>query len=136
MNITRLVLTEYDNKGWGREDSKYENPDWPLIEKSIRRLDRFRFPYVWLFKEESEDGPQLTITGGKGKFHLYMSDDEGEYIILNADKGDDIVEVWESDQGFETYDHELLDDVDDVVKIAKHYYEFGEKHPDFEWVDS
>ena len=134
--IAGLLVAEYDETGRGCEEGNYGKPDWSVVEESIRRLDRFRFPYVWLLKDGPADGNQLVICGGRGKFHLHVQANEGEFIILNAEKGNDLVEVWESDQGFEAYDFELLDDLDDVLEIAEHYYKYGRKHPDFDWVDT
>lgn len=118
-----LSATKYDEAVRKVEEERYEMPDWALVEESIRRLNRFWYPYVWLLKDGPADSNQLVRSGGNGKSHL------------NVKNVSELVENWESDQGIEAYDFELLECIDEVLAIARRD-NCGEKHSGFNWVDT
>lgn len=132
--VDRLVVAEYDRSGRAGVESTVDVPDWPLIEEHIKRLDRFRYPYVQLLGEAGGVGSELTILGGNGKFHICLQDQCGQRIPRDGTKTEILVEVWKSDQGFEARDTELVDRLADVLAIARHYYAEGSAHPDFAWM--
>lgn len=101
--IVRLLrITIYSESGryWWSED--FHDPTWDVIETAIRRLDRFQYPFVWLFREvDAAEGeaPDFTIIGGEGVFAIDCLADGTAYRYFDPTHGDDEIDVWLSDQG-------------------------------------
>lgn len=77
--MVKLLHTEV--YGGERLESSLGTDRQPLlgqIEAAIRRLDRFRYPYVWLFLSEDVDDSRdlnetLQVMGGKGAYYLNLN---------------------------------------------------------------
>lgn len=116
---------------------KVRNPTWDEIVTSIRRLDKFRYPWVWLFiGDEDEDASVdcLTVMGGDGVYWLGLT--AGEYNqlrLFDPNKSTDEVELWTSDQGFADEERHVTHDIDLVFRIIKHFGETGEPLPEAVW---
>jgi len=135
----RRVLTTvvYDESGKHWHFVKTRNPTWEQIIASIDRLNKFRYPWVWLFiGDEDEDASVdcLTIMGGEGVYWVGLSAGKYEQLrLFDPNKGSHEVQLWTSDQGFAdqeiyvTYDREL------VLRIAKYFGETGEPLPEAPW---
>ena len=125
MQITCLTIVVYAATGKDWHLEKTRNPTWEQIVASIDRLDKFRYPWVWLFiGEEDEDASTdcLTIMGGDGVYWLALSAGKYQQLrLLDPSKGNHEVKLWTSDQGFSdqelyvTYDRELVLPSTDVV---------------------
>jgi hypothetical protein len=132
-----LTIVVYDQTGKNWHFEKTLKPTWNDIVASIDRLDKFRYPWVWLFiGEEPEDATVdcLTIMGGDGVYWLGLSAGRYEQLrLFDPQKSTHEIEVWTSDQGFAdeeryvTYDREL------VLKIARYFGETGEPLPEAAW---
>ena len=137
MPVKCLTIVVYGESGWGWHLEKTFNPNWDEIIASIDRLDKFRYPWVWLFiGDEDEDASVdcLTVLGGDGVYWLALS--AGKYAqlrLFDPSKGSHEVQLWTSDQGFAdeevyvTYDREL------VLRIAKYFGETGKPLPEAQW---
>ena len=76
MPVACLTIVVYAETGWNWHLEKMFNPTWDDIVTSIDRLDKFRYPWVWLFiGDETEDVTVdcLTIMGGDGVYWLGLS---------------------------------------------------------------
>jgi len=137
MPVRCLTIVVYGESGWGWHLEKTFDPTWNQIVASIDRLDKFRYPWVWLFIGDEDENPSvdcLTIMGGEGVYWLALGAGKYDQLrLFDPTKGSHEVEVWTSDQGFAdeevhmTYDREL------VLKIAKYFGETGEPLPDAMW---
>ena len=112
------------------------DPSWADIEEAIRRLDRDKYPSIWLHLTDpvDQDGPQgLNIMGGRGEYALSISL-PGQLVYYDDPKrGDEVILIWESDQGSSLPERSLCNDVDFVVAIARHFADTGRPHPGSEW---
>ena len=137
MAIRCLTIAVYDETGWNCQFEKVRNPSWDQIVTSIQRLDKFRYPWVWLFiGDEDEDATVdcLTVMGGDGVFWLGLT--AGKYFqlrLFDETKSTNEIEVWTSDQGFADEELHVTYDLDLVLRIAKHFGETGEPLPDAPW---
>jgi hypothetical protein len=137
MPVRCLTIVEYAVTGRDWHLEKTFNPSWEVIVAAIDRLDKFRYPWVWLFiGDEDEDASVdcLTIMGGEGVYWLGLTAGKYEQLrLFDPHKGSHEVQLWTSDQGFAdqevyvTYDREL------VLRIARHFGETGEPLPEATW---
>lgn len=137
MPIRCLTIVVYGETGRDWHLEKTANPTWEQIIASIDRLDKFRYPWLWLFTGDEDEDPSvdcLTIMGGDGVYWLALSTDKYDQLqLFDPNKGTHEVELWTSDQGSAheemhvTYDREL------VLRIARHFGETGEPLPEDIW---
>lgn len=140
MFVKSLHVTEYDATGFNRRLVVTNDPTWEQIEAAIRRLDRFRFPYVWLYPvadADPRDVPAFEVMGGKRAY--VVCGNVGGYFqrrFLNPDAEDDEeVQVWRSDQGCEQPAKHVLRDLETVLRVTRHFCETGEYDPSIRWDD-
>jgi hypothetical protein len=137
MPVRCLSFVTYSESGSDWHLEKVANPAWDRIVAAVHRLDRFRYPWVWLFiGEEDEDATVdcLTIMGGGGVYWVGLS--AGPYIqrrLFDPSKGQHEVPLWTSDQGFADRACYVTEDVEIVLRIAKHFGETGEPLPGAGW---
>jgi hypothetical protein len=137
MPVKCLTIVVYGDTGKDWHFEKAFNPSWDEIVAAIDRLDKFRYPWVWLFiGDEDEDASVdcLTIMGGEGVYWLGLTAGKYEQLrLFDRSKGSHEVQLWTSDQGFAdqemnvTYDREL------VLRIARYFGETGEPLPQAMW---
>jgi hypothetical protein len=137
MPIRRLSFVTYSETGRDWRLEKVADPTWDRIVASVHRLDRFRHPWVWLFIGDGDDDATvdcLTIMGGGGAYWVGLS--AGKYIqlrLFDPGKGRQEIALWTSDQGFADHACHVTEDVELVLRIAKHFGETGEPLPDVSW---
>lgn len=116
---------------------KILNPSWDEIVTSIRRLDKFHYPWVWLFIGEEDEDPTvdcMTVMGGQGVYWLAVTTPKNDQLrLFDPNKGSHEVPVWTSDQGFADEEHYVTYDFDLVMRVAKHFGETGEPLPGAGW---
>jgi hypothetical protein len=63
-----LQVTIYMADGWTWHTEQIRNPTWNDVDAAVRRLDRFHYPFVWLYRTaDPEEGmPPFGVTGGEG----------------------------------------------------------------------
>ncbi len=137
MPIRTLTMVVYDESGRDWHLEKTRDPRWDEIVIAIQRLDKFRYPWVWLFiGDEDEDASVdcLTVMGGDGIYWLGLTAGKYDQLrLLDPDKGTEEVELWTSDQGFADEERYITRDLDLVLSAAKHFGETGEPLPDATW---
>src|SRR5215831_6892982 len=137
MHAKVLDVVEYADDGARHRTSKTIHPTWEEIEAAIRRLDRFRFPFLFLWPVEDAnkhfvdgDCEVFEVMGGEGVF--WFAGSLGGYFqrrFLNPRGGDDAVVVWTSDQGFGAAERHICRDIEVVLRAARYYAERGDFDP-------
>jgi hypothetical protein len=137
MPIRCLSFVEYAETGWGWRVEKIRNPTWSDVVTATRRLDRFRYPWVWLFIGENDEDAMddcLTIMGGQGVYWIGLSAGSYQQLrLFNPDKSSHDVDLWTSDQGFADAEFHTTSDMDLVLRIAEHFGATGEPLPEALW---
>ena len=138
MLVRKVMIQEYGEDGWGGHVRWLVNPVWEQIEQAIRRLDRFRHPFLWFYFDEpaqQDDMPEFEIVGGNGAYVIYADDDETgkRRHFIDPAKGSSPVNVWTSDQGTSAPERDVCSDLDSVLTITRHFCETGKLHPAVQW---
>jgi hypothetical protein len=137
MPVRCLTIVDYGERGQHSELEKIPNPTWEEIVTSIYRLDKFRYPWVWLFiGDEDEDASVdcLTVMGGEGFYWVGLTAGKYDQLrLFDPTKGTHEVAVWTSDQGFADQEVYLTYDIDLLLRVAKYFGETGEPLPDATW---
>jgi hypothetical protein len=136
MAIRCLAYVVYDESGWGWHEEKVASPSEAQVEASIRRLDKFRYPWIWLFIGDDEDPTEdcLTVMGGDGVYWIALSAGKHDQLrLFDPDKSNNIVHIWTSDQGFWDYEFHTTSDIDLVLHVVRHFGETGEPLPSATW---
>jgi hypothetical protein len=135
MLIKLMKSFEYDETGWNCRESQLSNPSWDQIESAVRRLDKFRFPFVWFFLSDQvfeDDVPEFEIMGGAGDYLLCVS--AAGYFqrkLLYPEHGDTF--IWTSDQGNSAPAKHLCHDLDLVLEAVKYFNTTGGFSPKLIW---
>ena len=137
MAIRCLTIAVYGETGREWHLEKFRDPTWDEIVTSINRLDKFRYPWVWLFiGDEDEDATVdcLTVMGGEGVYWLGLTAGKYEQLrLFDHKKSTDEVALWTSDQGFGDEERYVTYDIDLVLRIVKHFGETGEPLREAAW---
>ena len=136
MKVKLLVVTIYDADGWTWRTEEVRKPTWEAIELAVRRLDRFRYPFIWLFKSgevERETPPEFSVVGGEGEFAMDSMTRSTYHRYYNQSRGDDMIEVWRSDQGATFEAKYCCSSLDTVLQAARCFCEHGRLDPNLTW---
>ena len=112
------------------------DPSWADIEAAIRRLDRDEYPYVWLHLTNpiDEDGPRgLNVMGGRGEYAMSISSPGRLVYYHDPKRGDEVIRIWESDQGSALPEASLCNDTERVIAVARHFADTARPDPGYEW---
>jgi hypothetical protein len=122
--IQLLTVIEYfrDGRPWKVHHSK--RPSWQEVEAAIRRMENYCFPIVQLNLTEFDDDENIfNVIGGAGRYALFHMMGDWRYADPNGKDGP--VHLWESDQGYECQERNVLTDVESVLRLANVFYETG-----------
>jgi hypothetical protein len=144
MHIKCLEYVVYGPNGRGWKAEKVRHPAWDDIERAIRRLDRFHYPFAFLWATEDESqqvidgtGELLEVVGGEGVWWLAGSfDGSFQRRLDDPELGEEEVAVWTSDQGFADAERHICRDVEAVIRAARYYAEHGGFDPALSWEKS
>jgi hypothetical protein len=123
-HIKLLTAIEYfrDDRPWRANQTV--DPGWPAIESAVRQMDNFCFPIVQLHLTPfDDDEDMLNIIGGDGRYAMFHM--MGEWQYVDPTGGTAPVHLWESDQGYDCLERNVIHDVEKVLRIAKKFYETG-----------
>ena len=135
MIIKQLQVTVYEADGWKWRSNDICDPTWDEIEDSIRNLDRFRHPFVWLMLGHERNEGQLDIVGGDGAFALSgYTKKQGDKRYYNVEHSSTKeISIWTSDQGCEMEELYVCYDIDVVLRAAKYFCDHGSFDPELPW---
>jgi hypothetical protein len=130
MTVTLLEAIHYPP---GREwrSLKTEVPDWGCIEAAIRRLDRDEWPFVWLHTEPPVKfefpNNMFCVMGGRGEYGLTLYKDGDEISLFDPSRSgeDEMIRIWESDQGCECWATNLCNDLALTLALTRTFCETG-----------
>jgi len=137
MPVRCLSFVEYDETGWGWQLEKIREPTWDDVLVSVHRLDKFRYPWVWLFISDNDEDATLdclTILGGDDVYWVALSAGIYDQLrLFDSNKSSNEVDLWTSDQGFADYEFHTTSDIELVLRIAKHFAETAEPLAETTW---
>ena len=137
MAVRCLSYVMYGETGWGWHMEKIANPTWDPVVDSVRRLDKFLYPWVLLFIGDNDEDSTvdcLTIMGGEGVYWVALSAGKYDQLrLFDPDKGSKEIDLWTSDQGFSDHAFHVTYDVELVLQIARHFGHTGEPLPEATW---
>jgi hypothetical protein len=134
MLVKKLEVTIYDENGYHWETHETPQPSWGQIEAAIRRLDRFRYPFIFLRLDDYiEEGEHISIIGGNGAYGIegFLRKQQRMYRDPNR-SGEDEIRVWTSDQGCSLRENEVCD-LETALKAARYVCDKGDYDPDLPW---
>jgi hypothetical protein len=134
VKIATLDFDIYSSKGI-EMSHRVPRPTWERIEAAVRELDRFRHPYVILrLREDVMDDEQLEIMGGEGRFWVAASiKGYTQRRLTNPSGGTEEIDVWTSDQGFADEERFISYDIDEVLRVTRHFAEHADFDPTVTW---
>lgn len=130
MKVQVLSIIEYDELGRNWEAKKIFSPVWSDVERAIERMERYRYPIVDLHLDATAELPWLSVCGGNDLFvpDFTCQDEQGQLhnrLYYDPARGDDFLDVWESDQGLEIEAHHVCD-LPTILTLARRFFETGE----------
>jgi hypothetical protein len=127
MIVQLLRITIYESRwAWRRED--IPDPTWDAIETAIRRLERFRYPFVWLYRDKdsvADAVPDFAVTGGEGVFAFECIAGGMAYRYVDPDHGDNDIAVWKSDEGAVFAERFCCFSLEAALQATRYFCEYG-----------
>ena len=146
MLVRHMQTVVYDEKGRNWEEEHTPDPTRDQIATAVRRLDKFRFPFVNLYlkpvplsdqrrtSNPKSSSPEFVVVGGKGVYFMTGSAhgyDQRRYV--NPNPNGDEVRLWVSDQGFEEDDQYVCHDIRTVLRAVCYFCDYGDFDPSIPW---
>lgn len=144
MHVKVLEYIEYPPDGGAVKSTKVPDPSLADIEAAVRRLDRERFPFLFLWPSADEQEHELSgdydafeVMGGAGVYWLAGTfDGYFQRRLDDPERGEQAVEVWTSDQGFTDAERHICRDVEAAIRAAWYYAEHGGFDPSLRWEEA
>ena len=136
MKVQMLHVTIYDDTGSKWWTERIRKPSWDDIDLAIRRLDRFRYPFIWLFQDpdiEEDAIPEFNVMGGEGEYTMDYGPGGTELHYYDPTRGDEEIEVWRSDQGYMCQARYCCPSRDVVLRVTRYFAEHGTLDPSVTW---
>jgi hypothetical protein len=141
VHVKVLEHVEYPPDGRSWQSTKVPDPSLADIVVAVRRLDRDRFPFLFLWPSADEgehdlsgDHDAFEVMGGNGVYWLAGTfDGHFQRRLDYPERGEQAVEVWTSDQGFSDTERHVHRDVEAAIRAACYYAEHGEFDPSLRW---
>jgi hypothetical protein len=111
-------------------------PTWADIEAAIRRLDRFHYPFVWLYRSavaEEDANPEFNVLGGDSEFAMDATTDTTYHRYYDQSRGDEMIKIWRSDQGAAFEKKYCCPSLDVALRATRYFCEHGALDPDLTW---
>lgn len=139
--LRKLHVTQYASR-YNASSQDLAYPSWDQVETSIRRLDQFKWPFVWLLLGEGadwgamEEEGYLNIMGGNGIYSVdgATPSDGRKRLSVPKHNREKHVDVWLSDQGFSTPEVFVCYEFQTVLRVAKYFCAQGRLDPSVEWL--
>jgi hypothetical protein len=136
MQVQLIRLTIYEDDGWTWRTEEISNPTWEGVEVAIRHLDRFHYPFAWLFRSAAAEPdllPELNVMGGEGEFYIDSYTGDAYLRYFDPSRGDETIEIWRSDQGYAPEAKYCCSSLETVLRATRYFCEHGTLDPDLIW---
>jgi hypothetical protein len=136
VKVKLLEVTIYEDDGWTWRTERAPNPTWDDVEAAIRRLDRFRCPFIFLYRTTDPDPDtycDFNVICGEGEFAMDSMADGTCYRYYDQSRGDDMIEVWGSDQGATFEAKYCCSSLETVLCATRFYCEHVTLDPSLVW---
>lgn len=141
MHVKVLEFIEYPENGAPWRSGKVPVAAWSEIESAIRRLDRNRYPFLFLWPTTDEayhelaDDEVFQVMGGRGAWFVSatLAGSFERWSLHFPEQGEEEVRVWESDQGHAAPARHVCFNLEAVIRVARYYAEHGGLDPHFTW---
>ena len=122
MKVKLMTVIQYYRDGRPNTSKEFKNPSWDLVEKSIKQMDNYCFPIVWLHpSEDPDDEKTLDIIGGNGRWAVLHHMGDWQHSDGSGDETE--ARLWESDQGYECQEQNVIKDIETVLKYVRVFYD-------------
>jgi hypothetical protein len=136
--VQLLEQFHYPQDGSSWQSYHHPNPSWLTVLEKFKLLDRNEFPFIWLHISDYVDGEMpehgLSVMGGRGEytFDMWLP---GSYLrYFDSSRPNEVIQIWESDQGDFPSKQFCCDNLEFVIKITEHFFRTGEAYPHVTWV--
>ncbi len=122
MKVKLMTVIQYyrDGRPWTSEEIL--NPKWEQVENAVKAMDNYCFPVVWLHPSENPDDEKtLDIIGGNGRWAVFHHMGDWQYSDGSGDETE--VRLWESDQGYECQEHNVIKDIKLLLEYVRLFYD-------------
>jgi hypothetical protein len=75
----------------------------------------------------------MNVMGGRGEYALSISQPGQVFYYRDPKRGNEVIRIWESDQGSSLPEVSLCHGLEVAVRIAKHFSETATPDPSAEW---
>jgi hypothetical protein len=131
------LLFRYDDAGCKCVKSHLIEPIWEDVERAVRQLNKFQFPFVWFFRSADAAGdqiPDFEIMGGDGDYALAATDEYGVHRRAKfPTHSHRQIGIWISDQGCEMEEKFVCHDINFVLQVLRRYAESGQIEANIIW---
>jgi hypothetical protein len=137
MHIKLMKVFECDSTGRNCQETAVRHPAVHEMRTAVRRLNKFEYPFVWFFDSEDvrDDAiPSFSVMGGSGDYVLSSFDGERRDRRMEfPSHGDELVDVWLSDQGCEIKERYVCHDLSFVLDVLANFAKTGKFPADAIW---
>ena len=132
--IQKLEVVHYPRGPGNYTTEPFDNPDWDTVLGQLRSMHPYEIPILTLLKHaDIPDGDIMMVNGGNDTFHIQIADSDANWCqAFDPNGSDEMIDVWTSDQGF-SCERKFTWSLKTACEIIKHYFNTGERHPDFQW---
>jgi hypothetical protein len=147
MLVQMMDVTLYQDDGWTWRTEEVRQPTWEAVEAAICRLDRFHFPFVWLYlSAEREQGhvtdarvlipgsiPDFEVVGGDGEYAMNANLEGRTWRYFDPSRDMTKIPIWRSDQGADFEACYCCPALETVLQATRHFCEQGTLDQRVQW---
>ncbi|MEM1202992.1 MAG: hypothetical protein AAGN66_07165 [Acidobacteriota bacterium] len=132
--IQRLEVVHYPRGPGNYTTESFDLPSWEVVFVQLNAMHPYETPFLTLMKYANiPDGDLMVVNGGNDVFHIQVVDSDANWFqALDPNGPHETISVWTSDQGF-SCERKLTWPLETASRIVRHYFNAGERHPDFQW---
>ena len=134
MQVTTLLIDQYEQDGWTHRQATVATPVWNDIESAIRDLNQFTRPAVHLLLDATRDDDEcMVVMGGEGAYWVAVTaGPHDQRRLFDPKKPSSEVPLWTSDQGFSDHAFHVCD-LAIALQAAQYFAEHGDCDPALQW---
>ena len=106
-----------------------KNPEWKEVKEKLLQIDKEMITLV-ILHGPSEENTEMVITAKPGNYHIGIIIDEVEEYLF---KGHEIDGIKVDIRGNYWANNQICKNIDDLLSIAKTFFETGKPSPYYSW---